>query len=145
MRVKILLIATLVAVGFSTANAQQQNGQKQPRMSPEELAKRQTEQMTTDLNLNDKQKADVSAVNIKYANKISEMFQANKGDREAMRAKFQEMMIQKNAELKKVLTDDQYKLYEELEKKKMEEHRKQMEQRQGQQGVPGSGQDQRSK
>jgi hypothetical protein len=141
MRAKILLIATLIAVCFSTANAQQQTGQM-PRMNPEEMANRQTERMTTDLKLDDKQKTEVAAINLKYAKMRSELFPANQVDRETVHAKMQEMDTKKNAELEKVLTADQYKQYFDQEKKRQEERRLRMEQRQGQ---SGPGQDQRGK
>jgi|WetSurMetagenome_2_1015567.scaffolds.fasta_scaffold326947_1 periplasmic protein CpxP/Spy len=148
MKVKVFFLAMLIAFGFSTVNAQQQQQPPQPptgqmpRMNPEEMAKRQTERMVTDLKLNDKQKTDVEAINLKYAKLRGELFQANQGDWEAIRAKMQEMDTKKNAELEKVLTADQYKQYFEQEKKRQEERRQRMEQRQGQ---SGPGEDQRGK
>jgi periplasmic protein CpxP/Spy len=139
MKVKILLIATLITVGFLTANAQQQTGQMPPRMNPEEMAKRQTERMSTDLKLNDKQKTEVAAINTKYAKIMNETIQSNQGNREAIHAKMVEMNTRKNAEFEKVLTADQYKQFVEQEKKRQEERRQHMEQRQGQ-STPGTGQ-----
>lgn len=138
MRVKISLIVTLILVGFLTTFAQQPNG-TMPRMNPEEMANRQTERMTTDLKLADKQKTEVAAINTKYAKIMGDLLKANQGNREAGRAKMKEMITQKNAELKKILTTEQYKLYEELENKRQEERRQRMEQRQGQ-GATGVGQ-----
>lgn len=130
MRAKISFIVTLVLISFSTAIAQSPSGQGQ-RRNPEEMATRQTERMTTDLKLNDKQKTEVAAINLKYAKLRSELFQANQGDREAARAKMQVMDTQKNDELKKALTADQFKLYEEQEKKRQEERRQRGDQHQG--------------
>jgi hypothetical protein len=106
-------------------------------MNPEEMAARQTEQMTTDLKLDAKQKTEVEVINKKYAQKMGEIFKTNQGNREVVLAKMQEMNTQKNAELEKVLTANQYKLFTEQEKKRQEERRQRMEQRPDQ-SAPGT-------
>jgi protein CpxP len=148
MKTRIFLVAALFAAGLFTANAQQQTQPQQPqqqnanapRMSPEEMAKKQTERMVTDLKLNDKQKTQVATINTKYAKLRNELMQANQGNREAARPKMKEMETQKNAELKKILTDEQFKLYEDLGKKRQEERRQQMGQPQGQENEKRGGQ-----
>jgi protein CpxP len=147
MKTRIFLVAALFAVGCFTASAQQQTQKPKqqqevnaPKMNPEEMAKKQTERMAIDLKLNEKQKTEVAAINLKYAKLRSEIMKANQGDpskREAARAKMQETETQKNAELKKVLSDEQFKLYDELNKKRQEERRQKMGQSKGQ-GEPGS-------
>jgi periplasmic protein CpxP/Spy len=123
MKVKIYFIAALMFACLATAFAQAPNGQ-QPRMNPEEMAKGLTDRMTTEIKLNDKQKTEISAINLKYTKKTMEIFQANQGNWEVIRTKMEESRTLKNNEVKAVLTDEQYKLYEEFMKKWMEEGRK---------------------
>lgn len=137
MKLKVLFTSLLIAVAVIASYAQPpQGGGQGRRMDPEQMAKFQTDQMVEDLKLNDKQKTEVQAINVKYSKKMGEIFQAGggQGNWEANRKKMDEMNTQKNAELKKVFTADQYKKYEELEKQRQEERRKRMEQRQG--GAP---------
>jgi len=138
MKLKVLFTSLLIAVAVIASYAQPpQGGGQGRRMDPEQMAKFQTDQMVEDLKLNDKQKTEVQAINVKYSKKMGEIFQAGggQGNWEANRKKMEEMNTQKNAELKKVFTAEQYKKFEELEKQRQEERRKRMEQRQG--GAPG--------
>ena len=76
-------------------------------MNPEEMVKRQTEEMVKDLALDAKQAEKVTAINKKFADKMM-----------ALRT-------QKDEELKTVLTAEQYTKYVDLEKKRMERFRQQ--------------------
>ncbi len=89
--------------------------------SAEEMAKRQTDEMKAGLNLSADQLTKVDAINLKYAKKISEMFeQGPPADFEVMRAKMQENQKAKRTELEKVLNADQLKKYDQIQ----EEHRR---------------------
>jgi Spy/CpxP family protein refolding chaperone len=91
--------------------------------SPEEMAKMETESMNTELKLTADQLTKVEAINLKYAQKMGEMFsQGPGGDFAEMQKKMQEMETQKRAEFSKVLTADQLKKYDAM----MEERRKNM-------------------
>lgn len=127
MKLKLILFGIVLLAGMSLVQAQPPQGGG-PQMDPGRMAQMQTERMTTDLSLNEKQQKDVKAINEKYAKKMGEIFQSGQGqgDWQAIRTKFEEMNNQKNEELKKVLTADQYKKYEELEKKRMEGRRQRM-------------------
>lgn len=79
----------------------------------EEMAKRETEQMKSTLNLTGDQLTKVEPINLKYAQKRSELFQNGPGgDFEQIRQKMQENQKQQRAELEKVLTADQLKKYD---------------------------------
>jgi uncharacterized protein YfdQ (DUF2303 family) len=141
MKLKVLLTCILIGIAVISTNAQPpQGGGQWGRMEPEDMAKTQTERMVEELKLNEKQKTEAQAINLKYSKKIREIFQAGggQGDWEANRKKMDEVNTQKNAELKIVFTAEQYKKHEELEKQRQEERRKRMGERQG--GAPGSGQ-----
>jgi periplasmic protein CpxP/Spy len=134
MRARFFLIVTLIVIGFSTANAQQLNAQKTP-LTPAEVANKQTERMATELKLNDKQKVEVSAINLKYVKLKNEIFEANKGNKAVFQSKLKEMNVQKKAELKKVLTAEQFTQLEQLQKNAEEKNQK-MKQNKGKRNLP---------
>jgi Spy/CpxP family protein refolding chaperone len=106
------------------------------QFNPEEMIKRQTEQMVKDLGLNDSQKTKIEALNKKYGAKMGEVFQSAGGDREKVREKMTAMRTEKDAELKTILTPEQFTKYQELEKKRMEERRQNGQGRPGGPGAP---------
>jgi periplasmic protein CpxP/Spy len=128
MRAKFLLVITLFVFGITAVNAQKQNADK-PRPTPLQVAYNQTEWMKTELKLDDKQKTDVSNINLKYAKLRDQIFQANKGNKEVIQPKMKELNSQKNAELKKVLTADQFTQLVKIEKQRAEEQKKKIEQK----------------
>lgn len=115
---KLIFAATLsFMVAFSTQS--QNNGP-----NPEEFVKRQTEQMVKDLDLNEKQTKQVSDLNAKFAEQMKKARDENQGDRDKMRASMKKMRDDRNTELKKILTDEQYKKHLELQEKRMKERGK---------------------
>jgi hypothetical protein len=78
---------------------------------PEERAAKLTEWMKTNLQLTDDQVAQVSGINLKYAQKN----EALRNSTEARAAKFKKLKgydADKEAELKKLFTDEQFKIYQ---------------------------------
>ncbi len=125
---KILITAIVLFVAV-IVNAQPPGGQ----FDRAEMVRMQTEQMVTDLGLNDEQAEKVGALNKKYSEKMGELFQQSAGDREKMRENMQKLREDKDEELKEVLTPEQFKKHQEIEAKRMEEFR----QRGGQGNRPG--------
>jgi Spy/CpxP family protein refolding chaperone len=83
--------------------------------SPEQMAKMETEQMKSGLNLNADQLAKVEAINLKYAQKMGEMFQQGPpSDFAEMQKKMEEINTQKRAEFAEFLSDEQMKKYDEM-------------------------------
>lgn len=124
-RVFIILISLFFAItGFA-----QPPGFGQGQFNPEDMIKRQTEQMVNDLGLNAEQAVKAEALNKKYSEKMSQLFQSTGDDREQLREKMQQLNTDKNKELKGFLTEEQYKKHIELEQKRMEERRQNMGQR----------------
>ena len=114
-KVALLSLSVLFALTMSMKG---QPGGGMP--SAEEMAKRDTEQMKSELNLTADQLPKVEAINLKYAQKRSELFQNGPdGDFEQIRAKMQENQKQQRVEFEKVLTADQLKKYDTM----MEERR----------------------
>ena len=74
--------------------------------------------MIEKLNLSEVQAAKVKELNLTYAKKMHEAQQENKGNRNAMKEIRASIDNNKNAELKQVLTTEQFKSYEEMLAKK---------------------------
>ena len=86
--------------------------------SPDAMAQRETDWMTTELELSADQVTKVSAVNVKYAQKQMEMFQGGGapgggGDMSAMQKQMADIAAQKRTELQPILSAEQLKKYDE--------------------------------
>ena len=99
-------------------------GQKKTSSTPEERATKLTEWMKTNLQLNGDQVTQVQTINLKYANKNQELQTQSLSRKQKMQI-LKDNDKAKDAELKKVLTADQYNNYQ----AKKEEIRKQMKER----------------
>ena len=98
--------------------------QKKTSSTPEERAGKMTEWMKTNLQLNDDQATQVQAINLKYANKTQELQSQTISRKQKMQV-LKDNDKKKDAELKNVLTADQYNSYQ----AKKDEIRKQMKER----------------
>ncbi len=88
-------------------------GQPQQPPSPEEMAKFETDWMKTSLKLTTVQIPKIDAINLKFARKISVMFeQEPEGDFSLMDKKMNEMVSQKIIEFQSILTPEQLVKYE---------------------------------
>ena len=116
---KILFgIICLLALSF-TVSAQQGQGGNRPNFSnPEEMAKRETETLKTELKLTQTQLAPVEAANLAYSKEIAKLFEnaGGGGDRTAMREQMTKLEAKRVEAFGKVLTKEQldaYKKYSE--------------------------------
>jgi len=106
MKIKILTVAILLVFAIS-ANAQR--GGDGRGMDPAQRAEMQTKMMVDSLSLSTKQGEKVKEINLKYANKQKEARSANAdGDWEKMRAAMEALRTEQSAELKTVLTQEQF-------------------------------------
>lgn len=96
-------------------------GALRERMTPEQQATRTVERLTTELKLTDKQQADLKKWYTESFKKREEAMQKNRDNREAMRDQMKKDREAADAELKKVLTEEQYKTYKANEEKRMKE------------------------
>jgi len=78
----------------------------------EEMAQRNTEWMKTELSLTAEQLTTVSTINLKYANKMKEIFESANGDFEGMRPKMESLQSDKRTEFAKILTAEQLTKYD---------------------------------
>ncbi len=115
----LLLLSVFV---FAAVTMAQDRGPR--NFDPKEMAKRQTDELTKALDLNKDQAAKVLELNTKVGEKMSSMREEMRdggGDREAMREKMTKIREEQKVEMKKILTEAQYKKYE----KYLEERRAQ--------------------
>jgi protein CpxP len=120
-------LAALFLLSATTLVAQnQKSGKGHGSPTPEERAKRQTEKMKESLKLTSVQEPKVSAINLKYANKMEDVRKMS--DTAAQRKSTQALNKQKEGELKTVLTAEQFKLYlkqvEELKAKRRDQQKR---------------------
>lgn len=104
----ILLSLFMVAAGTLIAQKPGQKGDG-GNASPEDRAKRLTLMMKDNLSLTAAQEPKVADINLKYAKKNEEI--RNIADTTARRKAFQSANKQKDAELKAILTAEQFKTY----------------------------------
>jgi polynucleotide 5'-kinase involved in rRNA processing len=99
--------------------------------SPDERARIRTERMSKELELSPEQIAKVESINLKYAGKGAELRKKHEAERTQARQEGKAMREAEAAELKAVLTPDQYAKWE---AKQEEMKARRMERRRGAQG-----------
>lgn len=144
MKTLTLIISSLFLLMTVSLNAQERGPQHRgPRghMNPEEMVKKMVEQMKTELKLDEKQEKQVKELFTENFKKRSELMKKYQGQRDSVMFYNKKMEDQQNLSLKKILTEEQYKIYQtNLEKRKqeMEKRRKEMmDKRGGQRGGHG--------
>ena len=99
--------------------------------SPAERADFQTNLMVEKLKLGDQQVEPVRAVNLKYAEKAEEIYNSKKLKFRKLK-EMRKMTANKDKELKTILTDEQYKTYENIKQEMKEKMREIKDKRQPQ-------------
>lgn len=92
------------------------------KRSAEDRAKKEAERITKELKLDATQAKKVEKLTISYAKKMKSLRQ--NGDRAKMREAFTQMRKEKDAEMKKILTKEQFKKYVEWLKKRQDKRGK---------------------
>jgi hypothetical protein len=116
---------------FAAFIGKAQPGGQGGSFSPEDMAKRQTEQMGEYIKMDKALTTKVHELNLKYAKKSQELragrsfMDMSDSEREKMRAQMTAQQEEKDKEIKKILSADQVKQYE----KYREEARQRMQQR----------------
>ena len=103
---KLFLVSSFIWMMVFTACAQSPQGGR-PNFTPEDMAKRQTEMIKQAAGLDDAATAKVDAINLKYA-KEQATLREKTPDREARREPQKALNDKRDAELKTVLTADQF-------------------------------------
>ncbi|ARK12270.1 hypothetical protein A6C57_19100 [Fibrella sp. ES10-3-2-2] len=111
-----LLVSAFVSVQSFAQDAPAQDANRAERrggmasMTPEQRAERQTAQMKKDLTLTAEQETTITALNLKFAQQQQKMMASGERNPEAMK----QAMDARDAELKAVLTKDQFGQYEKM-------------------------------
>ena len=99
--------------------------QKEKRSNKGGDPSQRIEKLIKELNLNDKQAADFRKLNTEFREKMQKERGNMDSDRQKMREKMTSMRNEMNAEVKKILNDEQFKQYQEkMEKQRSEGQRK---------------------
>ncbi len=106
MRKKLILVSSIIWMMVFTACGQAPQGGR-PQRTPEELAKRQTDFIKEATGIDDATTAKVDVISLKYAKETAKL-REKYTDREAMREPMKELNEKREAELKTVLTPDQF-------------------------------------
>jgi|GEM_PF-930115 Spy/CpxP family protein refolding chaperone len=123
MKNSIKFILTLAVLMTATIFSFAQRGNTKEH-DPEKRAERQTAKMVEHLSLDDKQAAEVKAINEEHAMKMKEAHLANKGkDKEALKPVKADLEKSRTAALAKVLSPEQLQTYK-TKKAEMKESRK---------------------
>lgn len=134
MKKLLFLTATFIMCLTLGVSAQEQGpgNQRGPRekATPEQQATRTVERLNKELQLTEKQQKDLKTYFTEAFKKRNAAMEKNKNDRQAFRQQMQKDREANDAELKKVLTAEQYKTYKENETKRIQER----QQHQGRQG-----------
>ena len=117
--VTVILVFALTGMG-TFAYSQEKLDEFITETTPEERAQFQTDYMNESLSLKDDQRAKVHDINIKYAEKMQEAYEAPTKKQQKLQS-MKRINAEKEAELKLILSADQYatseKNKEEMKKK----------------------------
>lgn len=102
--------AAVMTMAFTNLTAQSKSLKDS---TPEQRAKMQTEWMKTKLALNSSQTRQVYDLNLQYAKKNDPILQSNEG-KMAKFKKLKAIQQEKSSVLSKILTDEQFKKYQEI-------------------------------
>ncbi len=134
---KVILLVALLA-GFTAMAQKGERGNKGDfkNMSAEQMATLQTKKMTLDLDLSEAQQSKIQALNLEKATKRKAIMDERKAQKEtaerpkltsdeqyAKKTERLDASIAHKAELKKILSDEQFEKWE-IHHKKRGEHRK---------------------
>lgn len=111
---KMFLAAALFLMMGLSVNAQSRKAPDRSENRPD----KETAELVKELDLSDKQAAQVKKIHQDFGEKMEKARKNNDGDREDMREHMAKMEKEKNAEMKTVLSKEQYKKYEELHAEK---------------------------
>ncbi|HLO74803.1 MAG TPA: hypothetical protein VK164_12775 [Flavobacterium sp.] len=136
MKKLILAIALVISsLSFAQEGRERERGEK---LTPEQQSELQVKKMTLDLDLNEKQQKEIKAILLEQAQKREAKIAEFKGNKEKgekpsadekfeMKSKMLDEQIEMKAKMKKILTPEQYKEWEENHEKRSEMRSEKME------------------
>lgn len=133
---KKLFLALLLLAGVATwAQGKREKKQEGERLTKEEKVDFQVKRMTKDLDLTEKQAKEFRALATKQVEKRdakrAQMQEERKAKMEALKAQMQEEQASHTAEMKKILTPEQFAKWEKLREERKEKVKEKMAERRG--------------
>ena len=127
MRKIVFVLIALIAI---STQAQKKGSQNRNNGTPEEMATKRTAQMTKDLNLTEDQQATILALNVQNAEAFGKLRGKNRNElsdeeRKEIRSKMKELQASNQKAMKEVLDDEQYTKWDEMQKERMDNAKKQ--------------------
>jgi len=116
MRVLQITFLAVVLILTGSLNAL---SQKRQQRSAEDMAKQQTDWMKQELKLSKEQEKEIYRINLETSKRMKETWKKYRGNREMMQSAMKNNRVQRDKELKKALSEEQFKLY----KKRIKEMR----------------------
>ncbi len=118
MNFKRVLISLVTVGGFFVTTVFAQGGPQQnnQRPSAEEMAQKQTDRMKSKLNLSEEQSKSVYDINLKYAKSNESEYKKAQEAKEKRMEAMKASQDKKDAELKNVLSADQFNTYQQQRK-----------------------------
>jgi periplasmic protein CpxP/Spy len=112
-KISLILMSLMLIAVVSIAQPGQRN------LDPEEMAKRQTEQIKEAVGLDAKQEKQVYDLNLETGKKMQTLREENQGGGfEGMREKMGELRAEQDKKMKEALTAAQWKKYEKYQKER---------------------------
>ncbi|MFC2123760.1 hypothetical protein ACFLU5_03025 [Bacteroidota bacterium] len=96
-------------------------------MEPEERAKRDTEQLKSQLGLTDNQSEIAYEINLKNAEEMQKVFGSANGNRELIRGNMQKLRQKRDSSYQVILTDYQFEQYQKFMEERMQQRRRQFQ------------------
>lgn len=121
------LLILLFSIGSITLFAQQHSPRE--RLAPAARAEKTVERLNKELTLTAQQQTDLKSWFTTHYKQQEEAFKKNREKREAMREQMQKNREQTEAQLKKILTAEQFQKYQEKEQERQKERQEQMKHR----------------
>lgn len=115
------VIGLFLVIFISSATVFAQGGHRQGKKGDPSM---RCEKMIEELKLDDKQAAEFRKAEADFREQMKKEREAAKEDREKMREKMTAMRTEKDARIKQILTDEQYKQYLEKQKQMMSSRKK---------------------
>lgn len=103
------VIGLFLVLLISTVSVYAQNNKREGRVDPE----KRIDMMVKELKLDDKQAVGFRKVQKDFMDEMKKMRDTSENDRDKMREKMKTMRTDRDAKVKKILTEEQYKLYQE--------------------------------
>lgn len=109
-RFNLFLIAILLMGGIAMAQGPRRGDRK--NVTPEMQAQRMTDRMVKEYSLNEKQAKELQAANLEYTKQMQANREQAKADKKQKREEMKTKRDAREAQLKKILTEDQYTAYQ---------------------------------